>query len=1263
MPAGFTRPNASYKRNAWLAVAGLVLFIVLYLALAAWFAFVGISGALRLISGASSGVEFIACGASLFLAVFLVKALFFIRKGETAADMELTRAEQPRLFAFLDQIADDAGAPRPHRVFVSGRVNAAVFYDLSLVNLILPSHKNLEIGLGLVNMLNLSEFKAVCAHEFGHFAQRSMALGRWVYTTQQIAAHIVAKRDALDRFLRWLSRFDIRVAWIGWLLSGVVWALRAIVDTAFRLVVIAQRALSREMEMQADLVAVSLTGSDALVHALHRLQIADDAWDRTLNFMRGEVGNQRPPRDVFAVHQAFAERLNRIYNDPSYGQRPRVPAEGASAFRVFNGELAQPPRMWATHPQNHEREANAKRTYLSAPTDERSAWALFDHAQDLRERMTSKLAGEPEHPVVELDATLHQLDAQFKHEHLKPQYRGIYLGRSAVRHARLADELVDTTAPIGSLQLEALYPPSLNHNLERLRALDREHALLCSLRDRVYDAPDGVIRHRGRVLKRAELPAAIAVVDTERAEARTAVASVLKNVRSAHVAAAQTLSSPWQAYLRGLLNVLHYADHTETTVRDAQALLSTQWQRAAAGGGPINEKGVGQILNAAQALQLALARVFQLAHDVHPGAPVLAELGIENWADTLGSFGLEGPVRGNINDWLRTVDSWVDHAAGWLSALRRTTLDTLLRTEAMVAAAHAGSGGPLPEAPQPAPSAPAAYDTVMPGEERTRHIDRPDFWERFRTANGLLPGFARAAVALGIVGSVLVFGWTLGRATISIYNALARPVVTTVDGQRVELPPGGVAHVSVDGGGEAHIVTATQDGDPIETFDAPLSRLHTQFVYTVAGAAPLRQWTAVYGKASAEPPRLLPPQRWQPTSAEFVFNPPPQSIQAKGGGTRTVLDAGTDTSPDELVEPIQDRAAATAMLLSHVRYDAPDSAYLQDWLALASKAPGFAQALAARLARFPSDVVALRMEQSVTEGAAHDTVCARQRARAAAAPDQPDLAYLATRCMPPGEEQDAAFEAGHQRWPESAWYANAAGWHASLQGRYVEALVDYQAAIAKSPALRHSLAIETARLMRLVDPATAKPRVADLAKASTPLQELLQLEPDMPVPEGPYRAIALLSAGRLDDAVAAAAGTSLAGHVLRMAAGSVGASPALRARAAALAPGDGVDAQTVWLALAAGEPPTNGKIAVILKALEHSHEGLGTVARMQRFLALAGTGNTAAAEVALDGVPPYFRAQALAAGTALLRDRAPPAWRTFAKRVLFSAERPYLGEG
>jgi Zn-dependent protease with chaperone function len=251
VPADLIEPTSGYKRNAWLAMASLATFVAAYLGLVGWLSWTSY----RLFSAVSgdAGNVFVAIGTT-FLAVFLIKALFFLERGELTDQIEVTAQDQPRLFQFLNRLADELGAPRPHRVYLSPRVNACVFYELSLLNLIIPSRKNLEIGLGLVNILNVGELKAVLAHEFGHFAQRTMAVGRWVYISQQVAAHIVAKRDAFDRLLASISRLDLRVAWIGWLFRLIVWAIRSAVDLMFGVVVLAQRALSREMDFRRTLL-------------------------------------------------------------------------------------------------------------------------------------------------------------------------------------------------------------------------------------------------------------------------------------------------------------------------------------------------------------------------------------------------------------------------------------------------------------------------------------------------------------------------------------------------------------------------------------------------------------------------------------------------------------------------------------------------------------------------------------------------------------------------------------------------------------------------------------------------------------------------------------------------------------------------------------------------------------------------------------------------------------------------------------------------
>jgi Zn-dependent protease with chaperone function len=470
VPADLTRPSKAYRAHAWLAMAGLLLFIVLYLALAGWFSWTAYRLLLATWHGSGSFWGLFAGVGSAFLAVFMWKALFFVQNRFAVDGIEVTASDQPRLFAFINRLADEAGAPRAHRVFLSPRVNAAVFYELTALNLLFPSRKNLEIGLGLVNAISLGELKAVLAHEFGHFGQRSMAVDRWVYVAQQIAGAIIAKRDALDAFLRGLSGIDLRIAWVGWLLSLIVWSIRSLMETVFRIVVLAQRALSREMELQADLVAVSLTGSDALIHALHRLSVADEAWDRTLAFTGEELHAKRSVSDLFAVQAHITGKMRQVLDDPTYGEVEPLPKDRPEEHRVFKNSLGQPPRMWSTHPANSEREQNAKRRYIPAAIDARSAWELFDDVPHLKKQMTAHVQRAVEDTVdAPLGETLDRLDEQYRRAYFDPAYRGAYLGRLLTIHARDVSELFGSP-PVAeriAVELASVYPEGLVQDLER----------------------------------------------------------------------------------------------------------------------------------------------------------------------------------------------------------------------------------------------------------------------------------------------------------------------------------------------------------------------------------------------------------------------------------------------------------------------------------------------------------------------------------------------------------------------------------------------------------------------------------------------------------------------------------------------------------------------------------------------------------------------------------------------------------------------------
>ncbi|HEX8957330.1 MAG TPA: M48 family metallopeptidase, partial [Burkholderiaceae bacterium] len=633
IPEHLTKPTARYRLQAWIALLSLLSFVVLYFGLAYWFghqAWAMVNLAIR--DQEHVFVDLVVAAISAALAVFLVKGLFSVKQGAQSGHLELRPEEEPALFEFLYKLADDAHAPRPHRVLLSESVNAAVFYDLSIANLLFPTRKNLLVGLALVNTLTIAEFKAVLAHEFGHFAQRSMAVGRWVYIAQQVAGHLVSQRDAFDKFVDGLSRIDLRIAWVGWLLQLLVWSIRSLVELGFRALVIAERALSREMEMQADLVAVSLTGSEALTHALYKLGPGEAAWGRTMSFVGEECARNRKIADVFAIQSRVLEHLRVVYGDLQYGRVPPVAREEAPARRLFKADFARPPQMWATHPLNHEREENAKRTYVEAPLDERSAWVVFRDAAALREKASLGLYNEAaaKVPVIATSEAIERLDAEFRREFLNRFYRGTYLGRSVVRSKAKVEDLYEPAGSLPPDALDTIYPAALSQQFEALREMQRERAMLKALERGAWQMAGNSTYFRGKPLRRKDLPGAVAGIERELAQLEERLNAHDRTCRSAHLMVARASGGGWEAYLKGQLSLMHYADHCAADLRDMQGMLSNVYQVVTAAGKVSKEK-FERLHSACGDMYRCLSAVYVEAPKVVPAQAVLERLGAAGW--------------------------------------------------------------------------------------------------------------------------------------------------------------------------------------------------------------------------------------------------------------------------------------------------------------------------------------------------------------------------------------------------------------------------------------------------------------------------------------------------------------------------------------------------------------------------------------------------------------------------------------------------------
>ena len=1212
MPAPAPR---SYQLRAWGAMVSLVGFLGAYFGLAGWFAWT----AWRLAQGAIAGRNdafwalLVALCAAL-LAVFMLKALFFRqRPGEDHA-LEIQPADQPALFAELHAIADAVGAPRPHRVLVSARVNAAVFYDLSPLNLLFPTKKNLEIGLGLVNVLNRSELRAVLAHEFGHFAQRAMAVGRWVYVAQQIAARLVAQRDMLDRFLQGLSGFDFRIAWVGWLLSLIVWAIRSLVDSVFTGVQLLQRSLSREMEYGADAVAVALTGSDALVHALYKLQTADIDWDRAAALASEWNAAERCVDDLFALQTAIAERTGRMLDDAHYG---RVPPQSAGASRLFDTADSAVPQMWRTHPMNHEREARAKSDYRASDVDERSAWTLFADVQGLRTQVTRRLV-ERHVSAQPMDTAALQaaLDDHFGGELLQPRYRGAYLGRALTRHAAEPGQLVGElpNGADGIERLVTLYPASLGEAVRRWRRIDAvkepaEHAQLVT-KLRCHD----------------------------------------QAVREVHLTLARALGDGSEARLHALLAQLHYAEHTAANLRDLRGLLAHTVRVVATG--RVSDAGRQRVLDSAAALYDALRDTWSQAGEVVLDDPTRVRLKVDSWPAALGELALSPPDAGNLGQWIGVIDSWMDLAERAFDQLRRAVLGELLAAESLVASQQSSAS-------QTPPASPRRYATLLDGAERPRDLS-PSLWARFLVAQGRGAAAARIVVAGGIVVGVLGFGGGYGDIGVQVINGLDRVVRVQIGSAGwVTLPPYGSTAVSHARDAQLAVSAQTEQGELIERFEVALDHAPGHPVYNIGGAAPLVEWSFTYGASAgeAQPPKLLGAPRWSASRADVFFGDPPESVSVKKGRTETrqVLYSAADAVPGLQLNLLQGDAAAAERLSDlHLRWDRHDSPTRLVWLSQLRGQPAHDKLMAAALAREPASIELQRERFDTLTAAALKLLCDELGQRAAAPGAGGDAIYLAARCLPDGPPRDEALRTGLARFPQHAWLAYGAAWAEAGAANWRVALRDYELARSE-PTLAPYAAIEANRLRRLLGEKPLPEEAERLGPASR-LQTALGLQVWGASLIAEPQAYLTLAGGAPDQAVAL--GGKPSAHLLRLAAASDGASVALRRRAAALPADEGIDAQTCWTALALAD--REGWQA---PALSQALQGVDaeSLRKLEAFrAALRNPALLADAERHLAGLPLELRGHAYSMATVRLGERTPAAWRESAKRLLLIHERPYF---
>ena len=316
------------------------------------------------------------------LAFLLLKSILPHRRRLPPAVIPVQPEDEPTVYAFAARVADDLGVPAPRRVFVGSGTELQLGGRRSLLDLVRRPRWELHIGLWLWNVLTLSEFQALVARTLA-----PMSGGRMERFRSNARALLDVLANGVDRVDEVALESDATFAGLARLVrfsyGGVTFPTRVVGRLLLRLDPVRDDALADDLE------AVRVAGSDPLVHAILRSDVAaaalrtlDDSLDRA-----ADAGLWTT--DLFAHLADALTAVREAHNDFTLGEPPvlRGPTAGKYAD-VFEPGQQYLSRMWTGFPAPDRREQNAKQDFVAAERDDRPAAELLDDPGRLRDRLT-----------------------------------------------------------------------------------------------------------------------------------------------------------------------------------------------------------------------------------------------------------------------------------------------------------------------------------------------------------------------------------------------------------------------------------------------------------------------------------------------------------------------------------------------------------------------------------------------------------------------------------------------------------------------------------------------------------------------------------------------------------------------------------------------------------------------------------------------------------------------------------------------------------
>jgi Zn-dependent protease with chaperone function len=342
----------------------LLLFSVFIAITFGLYGFWAVTSLPRVPIGILIGLAIVVLGtvAAFFIGMY---RLFFPPRAQVFS-LEAPAEAQPEIWTLARKVAAEVGTEPVDRIFITPDPGVSVHLDGSLLATIAGGGRRvLQIGIPSIHAVTVDEFRAVLAHEYGHFSNRDT---QWSTFTYAMGNGLVAAFRATPGPV---EREADRGGWIALVmaLNPAYWTLLLFLKLFLRVT----NAFSRVREVMADVQAMKLYGGDSLRNGLAKVAFNDAVFS-------GIVQSEVVP--------ALAKENKTVADFSAMMGLVKAGLADEQRDQIESSVAGEQPSTYDSHPPIATRLKYSERFAIgAAQRDERDASTLFHEWHVLNEKI------------------------------------------------------------------------------------------------------------------------------------------------------------------------------------------------------------------------------------------------------------------------------------------------------------------------------------------------------------------------------------------------------------------------------------------------------------------------------------------------------------------------------------------------------------------------------------------------------------------------------------------------------------------------------------------------------------------------------------------------------------------------------------------------------------------------------------------------------------------------------------------------------------